>query len=233
MFEELVKRTSPDYGRYLFTKIQRNRGFTDQTKQALQDVIEAHHEYVRTAPAAEAAETAAAPAEASPGSEIIYTTLHGYRRREKELKQIRDVEVPRNAEDLGRAAQFGDISENAEYSAALERQEHLMRRMRELKDDLDKARILDPEQVTTEKVVVGTRVKLQNLTKGGEETYALLGPWDTDLERGVISYLSPVGRGLLGKGKGTRAEIVLPEGAVAYEIMDIEAAPPELLQAEQ
>lgn len=95
------------------------------------------------------------------------------------------------------------------------------------------ARILDAGQVTTDKVVVGTRVKLQNLTKGGEETYALLGPWDTDLERGVISYLSPVGRGLLGKARGAKAEIVLPEGAVAYEIMDIEAAPPDLLQAEQ
>jgi transcription elongation GreA/GreB family factor len=108
-----------------------------------------------------------------------------------------------------------------------------MRRLRELRDDLDRARILDPGQVTTERVVVGTRVRLANLTKGVEETYALLGPWDTDLERGVISYLSPVGRGLLGKPKGTRAEIVLPEGAVSYEIMEIEAAPPELLQAEQ
>jgi len=233
MFEELVKRTSPDYGRYLFAKIQRNRGFTDQTRQALQEVIEAHHENVRTAPAAEATEGAAAPAEAAAGSEIIYTTLHGYRRREQELKQIRDIEVPKNAEDLGRAAAFGDISENAEYSAALERQEHLMRRLRELKDDLDKARILDPEQVTTDKVVVGTRVRLANLSRGGEETYALLGPWDTDVERGVISYLSPVGRGLLGKGRGARAEIVLPEGAVAYEIKEIEPAPADLLAAEQ
>jgi transcription elongation factor GreA len=232
MFEEFVERTSPDYGRYLFQKIQRNRGFTDQTRQALQDVIEAHHPDIRIAPA-EAAEAAEAATAVAPDAEVIYTTLHGYRRRERELKEIRDVEVPKNAEDLGRAAAFGDISENAEYSAALERQEHLMRRLKELKDDLDKARILDPGQVTTEKVVVGTRVRLENLTKGGEETYALLGPWDTDLERGVISYLSPVGRGLLGKGKGAKAEIVLPEGAVAYEIKDIEAAPPELIQAEQ
>jgi transcription elongation factor GreA len=232
MFEEFVQRASPDYGRYLFQKIQRNRGFTDQTRQALQDVIETHHPGIRTAPA-EAAEVAVVAGEVAPDSDVIYTTLHGYRRRERELKEIRDVEVPKNAEDLGRAAAFGDISENAEYSAALERQEHLMRRLKELKEDLDKARILDPGQVTTEKVVVGTRVKLANLTKGGEETYALLGPWDTDLERGVISYLSPVGRGLLGKGRGAKAEIVLPEGAVAYEIKDIEAAPPELLQAEQ
>jgi len=232
MFGELVQRTSPDYGRYLFAKIQRNRGFTDQTRQSLQDVIEAHHEDVRI-PSGEAQEGAAAAAEVAPVADIIYTTLHGYRRREKELKNIRDVEVPKNAEELGRAAAFGDISENAEYSAALEKQEHLMRRLRELKDDLDRARILDPGQVTTERVVVGTRVRLRNLTSGAEETYALLGPWDTDLERGVISYLSPVGRGLLGKGRGTTADIVLPDGAVSYEIKEIEPAPPELLQAEQ
>jgi transcription elongation factor GreA len=233
MFEEFVERASPDYGRYLFQKIQRNRGFTDQTRQALQDVIEVHHPNIRTAPAEAAAEAAADMPEVAPDAGVIYTTLHGYRRRERELKEIRDVEVPKNAEDLGRAAAFGDISENAEYSAALERQEHLMRKLKELKEDLDKARILDLGQVTTEKVVVGTRVRLQNLTKGGEETYALLGPWDTDLERGVISYLSPVGRGLLGKGRGAKAEIVLPEGAVAYEIKDIEAAPADLLQSEQ
>jgi len=232
MFEEFVTRTSLDYGRYLFAKIQRNRGFTDQTRQALQDVIEAHHPDIRTAPA-EAAEAAEAPAEVAPAADVIYTTLHGYRRREQELKHIRDVELPKNAEDLGRAKAMGDISENAEYSAALEEHEHLTRRLKELSEDLDRARILDPEQVTTDKVVVGTRVKLTNLTKGGEETYALLGPWDTDLERGVISYLSPVGRGLLGKGRGAKAEIVLPEGAVAYEIVDIEAAPSDLLQAEQ
>jgi transcription elongation factor GreA len=230
-FRDFVAKMSPGYARYLFAKVQRNRGFTDQTKEALQEVIEAQYPDLHTAPA-EAAEAAEAPAQAGLDADVIYTTLHGYRRREKELKHLVEVEVPRNAEDLGRAAAFGDISENAEYSAALEKQEHLMRRLRELRDDLDKARILDPEQVTTDRVVVGTRVRLNNLTKGGVETYALLGPWDTDLERGVISYLSPVGRGLIGKPKGAQAAITLPDGEVSYEIVDIEAAPPELLQAE-
>jgi len=230
MFHEFVGQHTLGYGRYLFAKIQRNRGFTDQTKQALLDVIESHHPNIHTAPE-EVVETTMAP-DIVPDANVIYTTLHGYRRRERELKHILEVEVPRNAEDLGRAAAFGDISENAEYTAALEKQDHLMRRVRELRDDLDKARILDPGQVTTERVVVGTRVKLNNLTKGGEETYALLGPWDTDLERGVISYMSPVGRGLLGKPRGAKADVTLPEGAVSYEILDIEAAPPELLEAQ-
>jgi transcription elongation factor GreA len=229
-FEDLVKGSSADYGRYLFNKIQRNRGFTDQTKVALQDVIEAHHKDVRIAKA-EPGEAAPEPVAAT--GDVIYTTLHGYRLRERELKRIVEVELPKNADDLARAKALGDLSENAEYTAALEEHEQLGRKLKELREDLEKARILDPGQVTTERVVVGTRVKLANLTKGGEESYALLGPWDTDLERGVISYLSPVGRGLLGKPRGTKADIVLPEGAVSYEILDIEAAPAELLEAEQ
>jgi len=225
MFKAFVQKSSLSYARYLFAKIQRNRGFTDQTKQAMLDVIEIAHPDIHTAP------DEAPTGEVTPSTDVIYTTLHGYKQRERELKHILEVEVPHNAEDLGRAASFGDISENAEYTAALEKQDQLMRRVRELRDDLDKARILDPEQVTTERVVVGTRVRLNNLSRGGEERYALLGPWDTDLERGVISYLSPVGRGLLGKCRGDRADITLPEGSVTYEVLEIETTPQELLQA--
>ncbi|MHC4548497.1 MAG: GreA/GreB family elongation factor [Planctomycetota bacterium] len=226
-FKAFVEKTSLSYARYLFAKVQRNRGFTDQTKQALLDVIEAKHPDIRTAPEEERHE------EVVPAADVIYTTLRGYHRREKELKQIIEVEVPKNAEDLGRAASFGDISDNAEYNAALERQDQLMRRVRHLRDDLDKARILDLDLVTTDRVVVGTRVRLTNLTRGREESYALLGPWDTDVEKGVISYLSPVGRGLLGKPTGGRADIQLPEGSVSYEVLAIEIVPPEMLEDEE
>ncbi len=228
-FKVFVDQPSLSYARYLFAKIQRNRGFTDQTKQALLDVIEAEHPEIHTAPEEDREEEAAVPAAA----DVIYTTLRGYLRREKELKHIIEVEVPKNAEDLGRAASFGDISENAEYNAALEQQDQLMRRVRQLRGDLDKARILDPDLVTTERVVVGTRVRLNNLTRGGEEIYSLLGPWDADVEKGVISYLSPVGSGLLGKSAGAQADIQLPEGSVSYKVLAIDTAPPELLADEE
>jgi transcription elongation factor GreA len=227
-FKAFVDQPSLSYARYLFAKVQRNRGFTDQTKQALLDVIEAEHPEIHTAPD-EDREAEVVPAAA----DVIYTTLRGYLRRERELKHIIEVEVPKNAEDLGRAASFGDISENAEYTAALEAQDHLMRRVRQLRDDLDKARILDPDLVTTDLVVVGTRVRLNNLTRGGEEIYSLLGPWDADVAKGVISYLSPVGSGLLGKAEGAEADIQLPEGSVSYKVLAIDTAPPELLSEEE
>jgi len=228
MFRAFVEQSSLTYARYLFHKIARNRGFTDQTKQALLDVIESEHSDIHTAPEDEKA-VAVTPA----ASDVIYTTLRGYHTKESELKHVLEIEVPQNAEDLGRAASFGDISENAEYTAALEKQDHLMRRVRELREALDKARILDPGEVTTERVVVGTRVRLRNVKKGSEETYALLGPWDANIERGVISYMSPVGLGLLGKQKGAHAEIQLPDGTVSYEILDIDPVPGELLEPEE
>ncbi len=101
-----------------------------------------------------------------------------------------------------------------------------MRKINELRDALDKARILDPADVTTERVVIGTRVKLKNITAGeAEENFSILGPWDVDLDRGIISYMSPVGRGLLGKSAGNKTTITLPEGSVDYEVLEIDAAP--------
>ncbi|MDH3591166.1 MAG: transcription elongation factor GreA, partial [Planctomycetota bacterium] len=223
-FREFVEDRSIMYARYLFAKVKRNHGFTDQTKSALLDVVEGEHADLHT--------TATRAVSAVPAGDVIYTTLRGYHTKESELKHLLEVDVPANAEDLGRAASFGDISENAEYSAALEKQERLMTRVRELREALDKARILDPGEVTTDRVVVGTRVQLKNVTRNREETYSLLGPWDTDVESGVISYLSPVGLGLLGKEEGSNAEIDLPEGRVEYEVIAIDVVDASLLDPE-
>ncbi|MEM8882863.1 MAG: GreA/GreB family elongation factor [Planctomycetota bacterium] len=224
MFKEFVKDTSLTYARFLYAKIQRNRGFTDQSKDALLDVIEGEHPNIHEQDeVAESKDSAFQPSE-----DVVYTTILGYLAKESERKHIVDEEIPQNAEDLGRAASFGDISENAEYSAALEKQERLMRKLREVSDDLEKARILDVDEITTDRVVIGTTVKLKN-AKGGEDTFTILGPWDADIDRGIISYLAPVGRGLLGKAVGETAEINLPDGAVNYEVLAIETAPDELM----
>ena len=223
-FTEFVAATSIDYARFLHSKIQRNRGFTDQTKQALLDVIEGEHPGMHTA-------KEEATAQVAISDDVIHTTLGGYHKKEAELRNLLENEIPDNAADLGRAASFGDISENAEYSAALEKQERLMTRLRELRDALDRARILDPENVTTDRVVIGTRVKLRNRTREIDETFSILGPWDLDVEQGIISYMSPVGRGLLGKKAGVTANIDLPDGSVEYEVLNIDTAP-LLLQAE-
>jgi len=224
MFKEFVKGTSLTYARFLYAKIQRNRGFTDQSKGALLDVIEGEHPNIHTVEVTEEKEPTFQPSD-----DIVYTTIRGYLAKEAERKHIVDSEIPENAEDLGRAASFGDISENAEYSAALEKQERLMRKLREVSDDLERARILDIDEIRTDRVVIGTRVKLKNTASGEEKTFTLLGPWDADVSRGIISYLAPVGRGLLGRKEGEQVDIELPEGRVHYEVLGIEVAPEELL----
>ncbi|MHC4952621.1 MAG: transcription elongation factor GreA [Planctomycetota bacterium] len=223
-FREFVAGTNLSYARFLYTKIQRNRGFTDQSKGVLLDVIEGEFPDIHTA--AEDAEEATI---AQPTGDVIYTTILGYLSKEAERKHIVDEEIPQNAEDLGRAASFGDISENAEYSAALEKQERLMRRLREVSDDLERARLLEIDEIGTDRVVIGTHVELRNTDTNEEKNFILLGPWDADIDRGIISYMSPVGRGLLGKKVGAKAEIELPEGKVNYEVLSIAVAPENLL----
>ena len=219
-FKEFVAGSSLDYGRFLHAKVLRNRGFTDQTKQALLDVIESEHPNIHESDATEAKSAMSA------STDMVYTTLAGYHRQETELRQVIEVEIPEIAKELGRAASFGDISENAEYSAALDKQERIMRRLGELRDALDRARILEPDEVTTDRVVIGTRVRVLNQRSGNEESFTLLGPWDVNLEKGIISYMSPVGRGLLGKKPDEEAKIELPEaGSVDYKVLGIELAP--------
>ena len=224
MWKEFVADTSLTYARFLYAKIQRNRGFTDQSKGVLLDVIEGEHPNINVFEQTEEKDDAFVI-----GDDVVYTTILGYLAKEAERKHIVDDEIPQNAEDLGRAASFGDISENAEYSAALEKQERLMRKLREVSDDLDKARILDVDEISTDQVVIGTKVRAKNTSSGKEETFILLGPWDADIDRGIISYLAPVGRGLLGHKVGDKAEIELPDGKVSYEVLGIEVAPDELM----
>jgi len=226
MFQQFVEDANVAYARVLHSKIQRSRGFTDQTKGALLEVVEAEH------PNLFATAEDDQPAAPTAVDNVIYTTLRGYHQKDSELKHVLEVEVPKNADDLGRAASFGDISENAEYSAALEKQERLMGRAREPRDALDRARLPDPHEVTTDRVVVGTRVRVKNKKKGAEEEFTLLGPWDADLDRGIISYMSPVGLGLLGKEQGEEVTIQLPSGEVTYEIQSIATAPMELMVEE-
>jgi len=227
MFQEFVKGTSLSYGRFLYSKIQRNRGFTDQSKGVLLDVIEGEHPGVHIE-----RDEADQAATGQAGDDVIYTTILGYLAKEAERKNIVDDEIPQNAEDLGRAASFGDISENAEYSAALEKQERLMRRLREVSDDLERARILDIDEIVTDRVSIGTQVKVRNTDKGADEEFIILGPWDADIDRGIISYLAPVGLGLIGHEPGATCEIELPAGKATYEVLSIAVAPENLLVRE-
>ncbi len=137
---------------------------------------------------------------------FIYSTPAGIERAREELHRLTEVDLPASAEEIARARAHGDLSENYEYKAAKEKQARLMARMNRLRDELALARPIQPGDIDTGEVSIGCRVTLEDPT-GAEVVYSILGPWDSDHERGIISYLSPFARLLMGRKPGERVEM--------------------------
>ncbi|MGQ3686119.1 MAG: transcription elongation factor GreA [Candidatus Loosdrechtia sp.] len=154
----------------------------------------------------------------------IYVTKEGFEKRKKEFDHLMNVEFAENARDLGEAISRGDLRENAEYKAAREKQALLVEKGERMKAELQKVVIIEPSSVHSDTVSPGVKVTIKNKEKAALEIYTLLGPWDTNIEEGIISYLSPIGKGLINKQAGDIVTIKLPEGECTYEIVKIEKA---------
>jgi transcription elongation factor GreA len=132
----------------------------------------------------------------------LLVTAAKYEEKQKQLARIMDVEVPANSKEIAFALSLGDLRENAEYKAAKEKQEILNSTVAKLKDEIERAQIFDPAGVNTGWVSFGVRVILVNRSSGMEEEYTILGPWESDPENRVISYLSPFGSAMINKKPG-------------------------------
>ncbi|NLX19240.1 MAG: transcription elongation factor GreA [Desulfobulbus sp.] len=141
-----------------------------------------------------------------------------------ELERLERVERPEVVKAIEVARAHGDLSENAEYHAAKERQSHIEGRILELKDKLGRAEVIDCSKVSVHRAVFGTVVVLMDLTTEVEVTYQLLGPEESDVKKGSISVFSPLGQALLGKEVGDEVITKTPKGSRAYEIIDITAS---------
>jgi transcription elongation GreA/GreB family factor len=150
----------------------------------------------------------------------IFVTEAGLARRKEEFRELMEVKLPKNFQDIGRAAAFGDLSENAEYTSALEERDHLTKRAALMKAELDRAAVIQPELVERGVAGLGSRIRLRNLSTGEEVAYSVLGPWDGGPEDGVISYLSPLGRIFIGKREGETVEVQLPGGTEKYQLLE-------------
>lgn len=152
--------------------------------------------------------------------ECIYTTEAGLEKREGEFREIADVKIPKNIKDIGRAREFGDLSENAEYTAALETRDQLTAQLTRIKGELDIAKIID-RNVGTEQVGLGTHLRVVDLGTGEEKAYNMLGPWDGSPEEGTLNYRSPLARALFGMKAGEITEVELPGGTLSLKIEEI------------
>ncbi|MFP4330630.1 MAG: transcription elongation factor GreA [Spirochaetaceae bacterium] len=154
----------------------------------------------------------------------FYAAPGSYDRKQRELTHLHEVEVPENSKEIDRARSYGDLRENAEYKAALEHQAELNRRAGELKSDLERVRIVNPKEVTAERVAFGTKVTLQDLDKGTEVVYTILGPWESDPDKGIINYQSPLGKKLYNQKPGDELTFEINERTYHYRIERIEVA---------
>jgi transcription elongation factor GreA len=156
--------------------------------------------------------------------EATYVTEEGLKRKRAEFRELTEVKLPKNFQDIGRAAAFGDLSENAEYTSALEERDRLTKRATELKANLDNVRIINPSLIRQGEIFLGSRIRLANPETGHEVSYRLLGPWDGGPEDGILSYRSPIAIGLLGKRVGDEVEIQLPGGTERFRVIEIGSA---------
>ena len=148
-------------------------------------------------------------------------TRAGYEKLEQELRHLKSVERPRIVREIEAARAHGDISENAEFHAAKERQSHLEGRVRLLEDRLARAQVIDPTGQTPDKVRFGVTVDLEDTESGERVTYQILGEEESDAAQGRISVTSPVARALLGKEVGDSVSVRVPKGTREFEILDI------------
>ena len=154
----------------------------------------------------------------------IWTTRAGLRRRSGELKEIREVKIPENQDAIGRAASFGDLSENSEWEAAIEEQRNLTARAMEMEEELRSTDLIEEAAMIEDTVCPGTRVTYHEVGASEPETVLILGPWDEDrvLDTQVISYRAPLAQGLLGLSSGEKATVKLPGGEIVLTIDTIE-----------
>ncbi len=152
---------------------------------------------------------------------VSYLTPEGFKKLKEELENLKSVERPRISAQIAEARDKGDLSENAEYDAAKEAQGLLELKIAKMEDVMANARIVDESQLDNSKVLILSKVKLRNPANKMEFTYTLVAEQEADLKAGKISVNSPIGKGLLGKSTGEVADILVPNGTMKLEILEI------------
>ena len=148
-------------------------------------------------------------------------TAAGFRRLTEELKSLKSVDRPAIIKQIADAREHGDLSENAEYHAARERQSFIEGRIGELEDATKRAEIIDTSKLKGKTVRFGAKVKLADEETGDEITYQLVGEFEADLKKKKISIASPLGKALIGREAGDSVEVQTPNGVRYYEIVSV------------
>ena len=154
--------------------------------------------------------------------EKVPMTATGYARLETELRTLKSVERPAVIRAIAEAREHGDLSENAEYHAAREKQSFIEGRVAELEDKISRAEVIDVSKLTGDVVKFGATVTLADEDTDEETTYQIVGADEADVKGGLLSITSPLARALVGKKLGQSVEVNTPGGAKSYEIIAVD-----------
>jgi transcription elongation factor GreA len=148
-------------------------------------------------------------------------TAEGLERLKKELKRLTAVERPAIIRAIAEAREMGDLSENAEYHAARERQSFVEGQVTELEDSIRRAEVIDVSKLSGKRIQFGATVRIEDADSGDRKTYQIVGADEADVENGRLSIIAPLARALIGKSTGDLVEISTPGGVKEYEVIKV------------
>jgi transcription elongation factor GreA len=151
----------------------------------------------------------------------IPLTSDGYKRLEEEIKHLKSVERPHIIEAIAEARSHGDLSENAEYHAAREKQSFIEGRILELEDKISRAEVIDTTKMNGNVIKFGAHVKVVDEDTEHEQAFQIVGEYEADIEKGRLALTAPLPRALIGKKAGDSVEVTTPKGTKAYEVLEV------------
>jgi transcription elongation factor GreA len=151
----------------------------------------------------------------------IPMTPAGYQKLKEELSRLKKVDRPANVQAIAEARAHGDLSENAEYHAAKEKQSFIVGRMRDLEHKIALANVVDTSKISHEHISFGATVTLLDVNTDEEKTYTLVGPEEADIKQNKISIHSPIGKSLIRKEEGDTVIVKAPAKTIEYEVLEI------------
>ena len=153
--------------------------------------------------------------------EKVPMTRAGYDALNAELKQLKDHERPAVITAIAEARDHGDLSENAEYHAAREKQSFIEGRLREIEAQISRAEVIDPSKMTGKTIRFGATIDLVDEDTEEERTYQIVGETEADIDNGKLNMRSPLARALIGKEEGDQVEVMTPGGGKSYEVLGV------------
>ncbi len=192
-----------------------NQGFEDLSKKSLLA------RFIRLFPSIQAIVGGEASSGGSSEEEELVVSKSSFESRKKEYEELIQVKIPRNKEEIAEARGHGDLRENAEYKMARQEQDILLAHKNELEVAINKARVTDFKDASTEVVSIGSVVELERTSKNEKVTYAILGAWDGDPDKGILSYQTPLAKAILGKPRGNEVAVEIDDHEETYIVRNI------------